>query len=188
MIQIVYFVIEQLVRDLGCSWARLIHERAGERFEIIGAGERNGPPDEVVTVEAGATTVVVEFAFEPAIGPDRRGEAHVAALTAANGFASLWVVRVAEGADGVSVLIIGHDDAVRTFARRVLQRESFVVTEATTGLLGEARAQRSFRTGRRARSSFSPISSCSTGTCRTAKRATRRSGCAAIRLRPRFRL
>ncbi len=140
MIQIVYFVIEQLVHDLGCRWARLVHERAGERFEIVAAGDRSGPPDEVVTVEAGATTVVVEFAFEPAVEPERRGEAHVAAMTAANGFASLWVVRMAEGAEGIRILIIGHDDAARTFARRVLQRESFVVTEASSGLLGEARA------------------------------------------------
>jgi DNA-binding response OmpR family regulator len=140
MNEIVSVVLQQLVRDFGCRWARMVQDQSGEREEIASWGECAGQADVAVHEFAGATTFTVEFAFAPDASAELRSEAAILATSLANGYATLRAFRAAESSDTGSILIIDDDIGVRTIVRHVLQREGFAVIEAPNGLIGHARA------------------------------------------------
>ena len=139
MNEIIAVVVEQLVRDYGCSGAAMIVEHDGTRTELSRSGEP-GAPDDAVTLTSASETVIVELTFAADAAPELRREARILAESLANGYASLRIVREAETSGVGRILIVDDDLGVRTLVRHVLQRDGFTVLEAPDGLVGHARA------------------------------------------------
>ncbi len=140
MNEIVAVIVQQLVRDFGCSWAALMQDQGGTRTEIASAGERGDSVDNAVSEVQGATTIVAEYAFTAGATLEQQREATILATSLVSGYVSLRTVRAAESSDTGSILIVDDDIGVRTIVRHVLQREGFSVIEAPNGLIGHARA------------------------------------------------
>ena len=141
MNEIVTAAVEELIEKFGCRGASMVLYENGRRIVLGTAGDLSAEASDTIAVVEGAATIVIAVSFAPDMRPEDRREARIFAESAANTFASLHGERaVAATTSGARVLAVDDDEGIRTFVRRVLERDGADVLDAPNGLIGYARA------------------------------------------------